>query len=61
MSISHSSLDKKLAWGFHVFIILLGLFLTVVGTYSAIQGIVDAYAARTIGSAFSCADNSNSS
>ncbi|CZR64067.1 related to neutral amino acid permease [Phialocephala subalpina] len=43
------TLKQKLAWGFHVLIILLGLFLTVAGTYSTVQGIVDAYAVGTIG------------
>jgi hypothetical protein len=40
--------------------LLLGLFVTVAGTYATVQNISDAYAAGTTGSAFSFADNSNS-
>ncbi|KAI1084349.1 transmembrane amino acid transporter [Whalleya microplaca] len=41
--------------------ILLAVFLTIGGTYGVIQQIIDAYANGEIASAFSCADNSNSS
>ncbi|OTA70374.1 amino acid transporter [Hypoxylon sp. EC38] len=44
----------------HWFLVILGLFITVGGTYSTILAIKDAYATGLIGSAFSCADNSNS-
>ncbi|KAK6207058.1 hypothetical protein LQW54_007486 [Pestalotiopsis sp. IQ-011] len=41
-----------------VLMIAFGLFMTIGGTYTVIQEIIDAYASGTIGSAFSCADNS---
>ncbi|KAF2086299.1 neutral amino acid permease [Saccharata proteae CBS 121410] len=55
------SLQQQIAYWFHWFIILLGLFFCVGGTYGVVQEIIDAYASGTIGSAFSCADNSDSS
>ncbi|KAH6684582.1 transmembrane amino acid transporter protein-domain-containing protein [Halenospora varia] len=48
-------------WFHWVFFVLLGCFLMVAGTYATVVLIIDAYKAGTIGSAFSCADNSNSS
>ncbi|KAI0143883.1 amino acid transporter [Hypoxylon sp. NC0597] len=51
---------QKLQYFFHCFLVILGLFITVGGTYSTILAIKDAYATGLIGSAFSCADNSNS-
>ncbi len=45
----------------HWAMIVLAVFLTIGGTYGVVQNIIDAYADGTIGSAFSCADNSNSS
>ncbi|ETS86636.1 hypothetical protein PFICI_00464 [Pestalotiopsis fici W106-1] len=42
----------------HVLMIAFGAFMTIGGTYSVIQEIIDAYASGAIGSAFSCADNS---
>jgi hypothetical protein len=45
----------------HGFLFLVGAFVAVGGAYSACQQIADQYAAGTVGSAFSCADNSNSS
>jgi hypothetical protein len=45
----------------HGFLFLVGVFVAVGGAYSACQQIADQYAAGTVGSAFSCADNSNSS
>ncbi|KAJ5562908.1 hypothetical protein N7461_001669 [Penicillium sp. DV-2018c] len=47
-------------YGFHVFLILLGLFMAVGGTYGVIVQINQAYADGQISSAFSCADNSGS-
>lgn len=44
-----------------VLVILIGTFLTVAGTYGSVVGIMEAYAASGGSSAFSCADNSNSS
>ncbi|KAB2570371.1 N amino acid transport system protein [Lasiodiplodia theobromae] len=52
---------RKAAWyWFHWFLVVLGLFFLVGGTYGVVQQIIDAYADGTIGSAFSCADNSGS-
>ncbi|GAA6031257.1 hypothetical protein JCM8097_005570 [Rhodosporidiobolus ruineniae] len=55
------SLAKKLFVLMHFLMILIGAFQVVGGAYSAIQSIIDQYAAGTVSSAFSCADNSNSS
>lgn len=38
----------------------LAVFMTIGGTYGVVQQIINAYADGTISSAFSCADNSNS-
>jgi amino acid permease len=35
-------------WG-HVFVVLVGTFMCVAGTYATVQLIIDAYAAGTIG------------
>lgn len=43
-----------------ILIILVGMFITVSGTYGSIKSIADGYKTGAIGSAFSCADNSNS-
>ena len=45
-------------YAFHVFLVLLGLFLAVGGTYGVVVQIKEAYADGQIASAFSCADNS---
>lgn len=44
-----------------IFVIVAGTFLMIAGTYGAIIGIVDSYKAEGGTSAWSCADNSNSS
>ena len=44
-----------------VFVILLGTFLMVAGTYGSVVGLIDTFAADGGSSAWSCADNSNSS
>ncbi|KIV85983.1 hypothetical protein PV11_01628 [Exophiala sideris] len=49
---------QKTLYAFHVFLIVLGIFVTVGGTYAVVQSIVDAYASGQIGAAFDCADNS---
>ncbi|ORY65277.1 transmembrane amino acid transporter protein-domain-containing protein [Pseudomassariella vexata] len=49
---------QKAKFLFHWFLIFLGAFITVGGTYSTILAIMNAYASGEIGSAFSCADNS---
>lgn len=51
---------QKIQWCFHIFLILLGAFMCVGGTYGTIKQIVAAYASGIIGSAFDCADNSGS-
>ena len=52
---------QKVLYGLHVLMILLSAFLCVGGTYGVIVQIMDAYKDGSIDSAFSCADNSNSS
>lgn len=52
---------SKAKGGYYAFIFVLGLFVTVAGTYSAAISIRDGYRSNTIGTAFSCADNSGSS
>jgi hypothetical protein len=42
-------------------LIFVSIFLTIGGTYGVIAQIIDAYRDGLIESAFSCADNSNSS
>ncbi|KAI7371547.1 amino acid transporter [Hortaea werneckii] len=51
---------QQAAFCFHAFLIPLGLFILVGGTYGVVEEIIQAYADGTIGSAFSCADNSGS-
>ncbi|PVH95547.1 hypothetical protein DM02DRAFT_660043 [Periconia macrospinosa] len=43
-----------------VFVIVIGTFLMVAGTYGSIVGIMDSYKASGGSAAWSCADNSNS-
>lgn len=40
---------KQTAWLVHVLLILIGAFLTVAGTYTTVQAIIDAYAQGIIG------------
>ena len=44
-----------------VFVIVIGMFLTVLGTYGSVLDIIDAYQSADGSAAWSCADNSNSS
>ncbi|CAG8887454.1 unnamed protein product [Penicillium salamii] len=44
-----------------VFVISIGTFMTVAGTYGSVVGIMDSYKASGGSGAWSCADNSNSS
>jgi hypothetical protein len=46
------------AWS--VFVILIGTFVMIAGTYGSVVDIIDAYKALGGASAWSCADNSNS-
>jgi len=50
------SLKQKSAWGFHAVMLLVGLFMTVGGTYAMIQTIIGQYASGAVTSAFSCAN-----
>ncbi|PNS21536.1 hypothetical protein CAC42_895 [Sphaceloma murrayae] len=59
-SYRRGSLFEQSKYWFHWLIFAIGVFLTVGGTYGVVQGIIDAYRDGTIGSAFSCADNSGS-
>lgn len=52
---------QKLMYLAHVILIGISAFLTIGGTYGVIVQINDAYKDGSIDSAFSCADNSNSS
>lgn len=56
-----ASFGKQDAYYMHCLTLLLGVFLTIAGTYVTVQSIINAYAAGTIGSAFSFPDKSNSS
>jgi hypothetical protein len=52
---------QKIMYVLHVILIGISIFLTIGGTYGVIVQIKDAYRDGLIDSAFSCADNSNSS
>ncbi len=43
-----------------VFVVAIGTFCMVAGTYGSVVGVVDSYKASGGSSAWSCADNSNS-
>lgn len=49
--------EQALIW-LHVGMFLMGLFLSIGGTYANISNIVDQFKAGKVGTAFSCADNS---
>ncbi|KAF5864093.1 hypothetical protein ETB97_008499 [Aspergillus alliaceus] len=57
----NGTLKEKVVFLLHCGLVLLGLFFLVGATYGVVIQIIDAYSSGTIGSAFSCADNSNSS
>jgi hypothetical protein len=52
---------QKTIYVLHIILILISVFLTIGGTYGVIVQILNAYKDGLIDSAFSCADNSNSS
>ncbi|KAM5354735.1 hypothetical protein ACJ41O_001382 [Fusarium nematophilum] len=60
----HRRRNATLGWylmvAYSVFVIVSGTFLMVAGTYGSIVGIIDSYKADGGSSAWSCADNSNS-
>jgi hypothetical protein len=53
-----SGVGRKVVYYAHWFLIALGAFVCVGGTYAVINSIIAAYDSGLIGSAFSCADNS---
>lgn len=55
-----ASVAKAGVYYLHCVWVLLGVFMTVGGTYGIIQSVIAAYDSGEIGSAFSCADNSGS-
>ena len=52
------SKKMKAAYALHIFILLLGVFTCIAGTYAVVQSIVDQYKNGQVGGAFQCADNS---
>ncbi|QSZ29121.1 hypothetical protein DSL72_003631 [Monilinia vaccinii-corymbosi] len=61
---SKGKTQKSSRWTFmacwSIFVIIIGSFLMVAGTYGSIVGIIDSYNTSGGSRAFSCADNSNS-
>lgn len=49
----------KLLWVAHAVLMMLGLFVTIAGTYSAVVTIRDQYRSGSVGKPFQCEDNSN--
>ena len=45
---------SKAICGLHIFTVVLGSFITVAGTYTTIQSIIDAYNSGAVGGAFTC-------
>ncbi|OJJ43491.1 hypothetical protein ASPZODRAFT_28170 [Penicilliopsis zonata CBS 506.65] len=56
----HGTKSKQAIYWLHAFIILLGGFMVIGGTYSVAVTLREAYADGSIGKPFSCADNSGS-
>lgn len=59
----HKDLDKRTwagraLWLAHIVVFLIGLLVTVGGTYANVVNINDLFKAGEVGSAFQCADNS---
>ncbi|KAK5742128.1 hypothetical protein LTS12_024372 [Elasticomyces elasticus] len=52
------SIREQGLWWAHVGMLVMGLFLTVGGTYANISNIIDQFHEGKVGRAFSCADNS---
>jgi hypothetical protein len=52
------TLRQQAMWWLHVGMLVMGLFLSIGGTYANISNIVDQFRAGKVGTAFSCADNS---
>lgn len=51
----------KLWFGWAVFVIIAGTFLTIAGSYGAVVGIINDYKASGGSAAWTCADNSGQS
>lgn len=52
---NHAANWKKMAiCGLHCFTIALGAFITVAGTYTVVQSIINAYKSGQVGGAFTC-------
>ena len=54
-----TTLAARAMWWGHVFLFVLGLFVTIGGMYSSVVVIHGQFQAGTVGSSFQCADNSN--
>lgn len=54
------SLRWKLMCGWAAFVIIIGTFLMVAGTYGSVVSLIDIFAESSGTSAWTCADNSNS-
>lgn len=59
-TVKGSRLRWQLMVCWSVFVIVIGTFLMIAGTYGSIVGIIDSYKAEGGSAAWSCADNSNS-
>lgn len=46
---------SKLQRALHIFTLVIGAFITVAGTYTVIQSIINAYNTGDVGGAFTCA------
>lgn len=53
------SANMQAMWWLHVLLFVLGLFVTIAGTYAAVVSIIEQFQNGSIGSPFQCADNSN--
>lgn len=49
-----TDLKSKLFRALHIFTFVIGSFITVAGTYTVIQSIIDAYSSGEVGGAFTC-------
>jgi amino acid permease len=54
------TMQWKLMVCWSIFVVVIGTFLMVAGTYGSVVGIIDSYKVSGGSAAWSCADNSNS-